>query len=49
MHQMDWLPTLLAAAGDADIKAKLKTGGVRAIGRTYKVHLDGYDFLPYLT
>ncbi len=49
MHHMDWLPTLLAAAGDADIKAKLKTGGVKAIGRTYKVHLDGYNFLPYLT
>ncbi len=49
MHHMDWLPTLLAAAGDADIKAKLETGGVRAIGRTYKVHLDGYNFLPYLT
>ena len=49
MHHMDWLPTYLAAAGDADIKAKLKKGGVKAIGRTYKVHLDGYNFLPYLT
>ncbi len=49
MHHMDWLPTLLAAAGDADIKAKLKKGGVKAIGRTYKVHLDGYNFLPHLT
>jgi arylsulfatase len=49
MHHMDWLPTLLAAAGDADIKAKLKKGGVKAIGRTYNVHLDGYNFLPYLT
>jgi len=48
MHHMDWLPTLLAAAGDADIKAKLKKGGVKAIGREYKVHLDGYNFLPYL-
>jgi arylsulfatase len=46
---MDWLPTLLAAAGETDIKAKLKKGGVKAIGRTYKVHLDGYNFLPYLT
>jgi len=27
----------------------LKQGGVEAIGRTYKVHLDGYNFLPYLT
>jgi arylsulfatase len=49
MHHMDWLPTLLAAAGDTDIKAKLKKGGVKAIGRTYKVHLDGYNFLPHLT
>jgi arylsulfatase len=49
MHHMDWLPTLLAAAGDPDIKEKLKKGGVKAIGRTYKVHLDGYNFLPHLT
>ncbi len=49
MHHMDWLPTLLAAAGETDIKTKLKKGGVKAIGRTYKVHLDGYNFLPYLT
>ncbi|MEP3048016.1 MAG: arylsulfatase, partial [Roseibium sp.] len=27
MHHMDWLPTYLAAAGDSDIKAKLKEGG----------------------
>ncbi len=49
MHHMDWMPTLLAAAGEPDIKAKLKKGGVSAINRTYKVHLDGYNFLPYLT
>ncbi len=49
MHHMDWLPTFLAAAGDADVKARLKDGGVKAIGREYKVHLDGYNFLPYLT
>ena len=49
MHHMDWLPTFLAAAGDPDIKEKLKKGGVSAIERTYKVHLDGYNFLPYLT
>lgn len=48
-HHMDWLPTFLAAAGNPDIKAQLKKGGVNAIGRTYKVHLDGYNFLPYLT
>ena len=44
-HQ-DWLPTLLAAAGDPDIKAKLKQGK-RIGGNRYKVHLDGYNFLPY--
>jgi arylsulfatase len=49
MHHMDWLPTFLAIAGEPDIKAKLKAGSVSAINRTYKVHLDGYNFLPYLT
>ncbi len=49
MHHMDWLPTLLAAAGTNDIKERLKAGNVRAIGRKYKVYLDGYNFLPYLT
>ena len=49
MHHMDWLPTFLAAAGAPDIKPQLKKGGVKAIGRDYKVHLDGYNFLPYLT
>ncbi len=49
MHHMDWLPTLLAIAGEPDIKEKLKAGGVSAINRDYKVHLDGYNFMPYLT
>ena len=49
MHHMDWLPTYLAVAGKPDIKEELKAGGVQAIGREYKVHLDGYNFLPYLT
>ncbi|MEM8700395.1 MAG: arylsulfatase [Pseudomonadota bacterium] len=48
MHHMDWLPTYLAAAGAPDIKEELKQGGVQAIGREYKVHLDGYNFLPVL-
>jgi len=39
---MDWLPTLLAAAGEPGIKEEL-LGGHRASGKTYKVHLDGYD------
>ena len=44
----DWFPTLLAAAGDPDIKDKLLTG-YAAAGKTFRVHLDGYDQLPYLT
>lgn len=47
MHHMDWLPTFLAAAGESDVKKKL-LGGHTAIGRNYKVHLDGYNFLPHL-
>jgi arylsulfatase len=49
MHHMDWLPTFLAMADVPDIKDQLMKGGVKAIGRAYKVHLDGYNFLPYLT
>lgn len=48
MHHMDWLPTLLAVAGEPEIKEKLLEGGVQAIGREYNVHLDGYNTLPYL-
>ena len=44
----DMLPTLLAAAGKPDIKQELLEGGVQAIGREYKVHLDGYDLGPAL-
>ncbi len=48
MSHMDWMPTLLAAAGDADVKGKLLKG--YQVGKmNYKVHLDGYNFLPYLT
>ena len=44
----DWLPTFLAAAGEPDIVEKLKAG--HTIGdKTYKVHIDGYNLLPYLT
>jgi arylsulfatase A-like enzyme len=45
---LDWLPTLLAAAGEPDITAKL-LNGYQASGKTFKVHLDGYNQLPYLT
>ncbi len=46
MTHMDWLPTLLAAAGDPEIKEKLKTGH-QAGDKTFRVHLDGYNFVPY--
>ena len=48
MHHMDWMPTLLAAAGDDQIKEKLLKG-YTAGDKTFKNHLDGYNFLPYLT
>ncbi len=48
VHHMDWLPTFVAAAGDPNIKESLRKG-TRAIGRRYKVHLDGYNLVPYLT
>jgi len=44
---IDWFPTLCAAAGIPDIKEKMKAGFAGAGGKTFKVHLDGYDFLPY--
>ena len=40
-HQ-DWLPTFLAAVGEPDIKEKLLKGH-KADGKTFKVHVDGYD------
>jgi arylsulfatase A-like enzyme len=48
VSHMDWLPTLLAIAGDPDIHEKLKKG-YQAGEKTFKVHLDGYNVLPYLT
>jgi len=45
-HQ-DWLPTLVAVAGVPGIKEKL-LNGYAAGGKTYKVHLDGYDQLGNL-
>ncbi|MGZ3782670.1 MAG: arylsulfatase [Pseudobdellovibrionaceae bacterium] len=43
----DWLPTFLAMAGDDNIVEKLKKGH-KAAGKTFKVHIDGYNLLPYL-
>jgi arylsulfatase A-like enzyme len=42
----DFMPTLLAAAGDSDVKEKLLKG-MKAGDKTFKTHLDGYNFLPF--
>jgi len=44
----DWLPTVLAMAGDTQVKEKLAKGD-KVGNMTYKVHLDGYNLVPYLT
>ncbi len=48
VSHMDWLPTFLAAAGDPHVKEKLLDGH-EANGKSFTVHLDGYNILPYLT
>ena len=49
VHHMDWLPTFVAAAGKNDIKQDLLDGyHSKALGRDYKVHLDGYDITEHL-
>ena len=51
MSHNDWIPTLMAFAGEPHIVEKLKRGytttGLQ--GRSYKVHLDGYDQSAFLT
>ncbi len=50
VHHMDWLPTFAAIAGKADLKDDLLDGyRSSALGREYKLHLDGYDIQPLLT
>src|SRR5262245_42215087 len=44
----DWLPTFLEIAGAPDVVEKLKKG-YKAIGRTYKNHIDGYSLVSYIT
>ncbi len=49
VHHMDMLPTFLAAAGDDNIKQELLDGySDKALGRNYKVHLDGYNITNHL-
>jgi len=48
VSHLDMLPTILAIAGDPNIKEELLKGDT--VGdMTYKVHLDGYNLVPYLT
>jgi arylsulfatase len=48
VSHLDWLPTFLSAAGEPQVKEKLLEGH-DAAGKTFRVHLDGYDLLPYLS
>ncbi|MEP1470048.1 MAG: arylsulfatase [Halieaceae bacterium] len=48
MSHLDWVPTLMAAVGDSEIKSDLKAGK-RVGGKEFKVHLDGYNFMPYFS
>jgi len=44
---LDWFPTLLAAAGDTTVKDRLLKGSSFS-GKNFKVHLDGFNQMPYL-
>jgi arylsulfatase A-like enzyme len=46
ISQLDWMPTLVAAAGEPNINEKLLKG-YAAGGKTWKIHPDGYNFVPY--
>ncbi len=48
VHHMDWLPTFAAIGGDPDVRGKLLKGA-RLGGKSFRVHLDGYNLLPFLT
>jgi arylsulfatase A-like enzyme len=48
MTSEDWLPTLMAAAGDTTVKERLLKGA-KVGDREFKVHLDGYDQTAMLT
>jgi arylsulfatase len=47
MSHIDMFPTLLAAAGDMDVTQRL-LGGTKLGEKSFKVHLDGFNQLPYL-
>ncbi len=47
ISQEDWMPTLAAAAGDPNVVAELEAGHQFG-AKTFKVHPDGYNFVPFL-
>jgi len=49
VSHLDWLPTIVDAAGDPDVKEKLRKGGHEANGKKFKVHLDGFSLMPFFT
>jgi arylsulfatase A-like enzyme len=48
VDHIDMFPTMLAAAGNPDVVKQLYAGAT-VNGTNYKVHLDGYNMVPYLT
>jgi arylsulfatase A-like enzyme len=48
VSHIDMFPTLLAIAGNPDVKEQL-LDGCTVGGKKYNVHLDGYNMVPYLT
>jgi len=42
----DMMPTLVAAAGEPNVKQKL-LNGYQANGKNFNVHLDGYNMMPF--
>ncbi len=48
VSHIDMFPTLLAAAGNPDVKEQL-VNGCTVDGKPFHVHLDGYNQIPYLT
>jgi arylsulfatase len=46
--QEDWMPTLVAAAGEPNVVSKMASkDGYKANGKTFKIHADGYNFMPF--
>jgi len=48
MSHLDWLPTVMGMVGEPKVKEQLLKG-TKVGDKDFKVHLDGYNFAPYLT